>query len=171
MALPAQGASYSPLVRGDVQVFKMLTAYWQKEHRDNGHTPSPKMIVWNPYRSAVSGALRLAGIKSWDLTPLSPETEYGIQGDLTRSPIRRESIHIAWSAERIDDPVMLSAMKAMVAVGGFLIAQLDCDWMGANLIQSGYFRLPFRWHGFEIFQKRRAYGGTNGREFVLEQSA
>lgn len=169
---PERGSfSFRPLVQGDNQVLKMLVAYWQKEHHDNGYTPSPKILVWNPYQQAIAGALRLGGLQAWDMTPHPPETEWGLQGDLHHSPIKPYSVHIAWSLERVSCGAMLCALKDMVSMHGFLIAELEEDWMRANLLHNGWFRLPFRFHGFEIFKKRRVYGGGNGNGREFEQSA
>lgn len=140
----------------EFEKIKMLESFWIREYRDDRRGQHPYMLIHNAFAGPMAPFLQMIGIKAWELTPLWPIHKWTVQGMLEASPIRRESIHIVWSNEKVINALHLHELKQMVAPMGFLIIDLGEDWMYGNM-QNGWQRFPFEFNGYTIYRKMPSY--------------
>lgn len=142
----------------DAQIFKMLTEQLEVAHYDL-HDParqihSPHRILVLHHRGGLVDDLRRSGLQAWLLSRFPTGEENSIQGSLKRSPIRRRSIQAVVVIQALSDINERCAVLAMIAPGGFLVADLMINTHLLNLMhERDWEYLPFKWHYSSIFRR------------------
>lgn len=161
MAVPPTQFPHDPMTVADLKVFYMLGRYGDDPVN---YAPETKKIYLIQSPGHWLFSMRERGMRAFRLTHM-PLTSGDIIGLTLQQPMKRNSVHIvifggisghsAWGSMRI----LSESVFPLLPYGYFVFQEYWNPMFSRYLLSRGYFKLPFKWREFSIYQKRNGYHG------------